>query len=254
MILHTDITGQGKPLVLIHGLFGSLENLGVIARNLADRFQVINIDLPNHGRSPWSEQLSYRGMASDVAQTLQHLGIESAYVLGHSMGGKTAMQLAFDYPTLVKKLILADISPVVSQARHHHILAGLNHVQLATLADRRDADVQLSAFINELGVRGFLLKSLHKDVDGHFSWRFNLKLLTSQYQEVLAAPIANAPYTGPALFIKGGDSDYITAEHQAEILRLFPNAKAKVIQGAGHWLHAEKPAAFTKICADFLLS
>ncbi len=253
MILHTDITGQGKPLVLIHGLFGSLENLGVIARNLADRFQIINMDLPNHGRSPWTDTLDYQQMAAAVAQTLKELGIERAFVLGHSMGGKTAMQLAFDHPSLVEKLILADISPVVSQARHHRILDGLNAVRLSQITDRRAADQQLSLFIDEPGVRAFLLKSLQKD-DAGFHWRFHLKLLTEHYAEVLAAPKTQLPYQGPTLFIKGGDSDYILPEHQPEILRLFPHAKAKIIHGTGHWLHAEKPVAFAKICADFLLS
>lgn len=253
MILHTDITGQGKPLVLIHGLFGSLENLGVIARNLADHFQIINVDLPNHGRSPRTDSLSYPLMAAAVANTLTTLGVQQAYVLGHSMGGKTAMQLAFDYPQLVEKLILADISPVVSQARHHHILEGLNALNLPELTDRRAADNQLSQWIEEAGVRAFLLKSLQKDESG-FRWRFHLKVLTEQYHAVLAAPTSQTPYHGPTLFIKGGNSDYILPEHQGEILRLFPNAKAKIIHGTGHWLHAEKPVAFTKICADFLLS
>ncbi len=253
MILHTDITGQGKPLVLIHGLFGSLENLGVIARNLADRFQIINVDLPNHGRSPWTDNISYTEMAAAVAQTLSALGIQHAYVLGHSMGGKTAMQLAFDYPELVEKLILADISPVVSQARHQRILDGFNALNLSELTDRRAADSQLSEWIEDAGVRAFLLKSLQKDETG-FRWRFHLKRLTEQYQAVLAAPVSQSPYVGPTLFIKGGNSDYILPEHQDDILRLFPNAKAKIIHGTGHWLHAEKPVAFAKICADFLLS
>lgn len=253
MILHTDISGQGKPLVLIHGLFGSLENLGVIARTLASQFQIINVDLPNHGRSPWTEQFDYSSMASAVAATLAQLHIESAYVLGHSMGGKTAMQLAFDYPQLVDKLILADISPVPTQARHLRILEGLNALMQRQVQDRRQADQVLSEFIDEAGVRAFLLKSLQKDDQG-LRWRFNVEALTRHYSQVIAAPVTDHSYTGPTLFIKGADSDYILPEHQAEIVRLFPMARAKIIHGTGHWLHAEKPAAFCKICADFLLS
>lgn len=253
MILHTDISGQGKPLVLIHGLFGSLENLGVIARTMATQFQTINIDLPNHGRSPWTEQFDYPSMAKAIAETLTELKITSAYVLGHSMGGKTAMQLAFDYPQLVEKLILADISPVPSQARHLRILDGLNAVEQQKIQDRRQADQVLSEFVDEPGVRAFLLKSLQKDEQG-LRWRFNVKTLTSHYAEVIAAPSTNHSYDGPTLFIKGGDSDYILPEHQTEILRLFPKARAKIIHGTGHWLHAEKPVAFCKICSDFLLS
>lgn len=253
MILHTDISGQGKPLVLIHGLFGSLENLGVIARSLATQFQIINVDLPNHGRSPWTEQFDYPSMAKAIADTLAALNITSAYVLGHSMGGKTAMQLAFDYPALVEKLILADISPVPSHARHLRILDGLNAVEHAAVQDRRQADQVLSEFVDEPGVRAFLLKSLQKDEQG-LHWRFNVKTLTQHYSQVIAAPVTDHSFQGPTLFIKGGDSDYILPEHQAEILRLFPQARAKIIHGTGHWLHAEKPTAFCKICSDFLLS
>lgn len=253
MILHTDISGQGQPLVLIHGLFGSYENLGVIARALQDRFQIINLDLRNHGRSPWADSMGYPAMAQDVAETLDSLGIDQAFVLGHSMGGKTAMQFALDYPNRVLKLVLADISPVVSQARHQRILTGLNAIDLASLVDRKQADQQLSSFVDEAGVRAFLLKNLVKTEHG-FQWKLNLPVLTAHYEQVLAAPVTNHAFEKPTLFIKGGLSDYILPEHQTEILRLFPLARAKIIHGTGHWLHAEKPAAFSKIVADFLLS
>lgn len=253
MILHTDITGQGTPLLLIHGLFGSGENLGMIARLLADRFRVINVDLRNHGRSGHSDEVSYSLMAADLVETMDALGLESAAVLGHSMGGKAAMQLALFYPSRVSKLVLADISPVVSQARHLGILDALNSIDLTTLHDRKDADRQLQQGISDAGTRAFLLKSLQKTEHG-FNWRFNLAALTAQYQQVLAAPEATSPYTGPVLFIKGGNSDYLLADHQPQIVKMFPKARAKVIEGTGHWLHAEKPAAFAKITADFLLS
>ncbi len=253
MILHTDITGQGTPLLLIHGLFGSGENLGMIARLLADRFRVINVDLRNHGRSGHSDDMSYSLMAADLVETMDALGLENAAVLGHSMGGKAAMQLALSYPTRVSKLVLADISPVVSQARHLGILDALNSIDLTTLHDRKDADRQLQQGISDAGTRAFLLKSLQKTEHG-FQWRFNLAALTAQYQQVLAAPQATSVYDGPVLFIKGGNSDYLLAEHQPLIQQLFPKARAKIIEGTGHWLHAEKPAAFAKITADFLLS
>lgn len=253
MILHTDITGQGTPLLLIHGLFGNGENLGMIARLLADRFRVINVDLRNHGRSGHSDEVSYTLMAADLVETMDALDIPSAAVLGHSMGGKAAMQLALTYPARVSKLVLADISPVVSQARHLGILDALNRINLETLSDRKDADRQLQTGISDAGTRAFLLKSLQKTEHG-FNWRFNLAALTAKYQQVLAAPEATSPYTGPVLFIKGGNSDYLLADHQPQIVKMFPKARAKVIEGTGHWLHAEKPAAFAKITADFLLS
>lgn len=253
MILHTDITGQGTPLLLIHGLFGSYENLGMIARLLADRFRIINVDLRNHGRSGHSHEMSYPLMAQDVVETMDALDIPVAAVLGHSMGGKVAMQLALSQPARVSKLVLADISPVVSQARHIGILQALSQINPATLIDRKQADLQLQTMISDAGTRAFLLKNLVKDDHG-FHWRINLPVLITQYPQVLAAPAAEGPYPGPTLFIKGGNSDYLLPEHQGEIRQRFPNAKAKVIEGTGHWLHAEKPAAFAKITADFLLS
>lgn len=253
MILHTDITGHGRPLVLIHGLFGSYENLGVIARALQQDFQLINVDLRNHGRSPRADSMDYPQLAADVFATLASLGIEQCAVLGHSMGGKVAMQMALSQPARISKLILADISPVVNEPRHQRILQGLAAIDLTLLKDRKQADLLLQPFVDELGVRQFLLKNLYKDPTDQFQWRFNLTALIDNYQQLLAAPTVTEPYTGDTLFIKGGNSDYIQAAHQPLILKLFPNASAKIIQGTGHWLHAEKPAAFSKIVSDFLL-
>ena len=253
MILHTDITGQGEPLVLIHGLFGSYDNLGVIARALQSHFQIINLDVRNHGRSAHADSMSYPELAADVIQTLDQLGFGQVAVLGHSMGGKIAMQLALSWPERVSKLILADISPVPNHPRHQHILQGLTAVAEAGLQQRSQADQLLSQYIAELGVRQFLLKSLYKE-DDQFRWRFNIKALIANYPQLLEAPPSKGPYTGPTLFIKGAESDYLLPEHQSLIQQLFPQSKAKVIMGTGHWLHAEKPVAFAKIVTDFLLS
>ncbi|CAI3799344.1 alpha/beta fold hydrolase [Rheinheimera sp. MM224] len=253
MILHTEITGQGQAIVLIHGLFGSYENLGVIARALAGQWQVVNLDMRNHGRSDWHDSMSYALMAEDVKDTLDHLGLEQVILLGHSMGGKIAMEFALRYPERVNKLILADISPVQNRPRHLEILSALDGIDLNNLQSRQQADQQLALSITETGVRQFLLKSLHKE-DDHFRWRFNIKALIANYQQLLEAPPSKGPYTGPTLFIKGAESDYLLPEHQSLIQQLFPPSKAKVIMGTGHWLHAEKPVAFTKIVTDFLLS
>ena len=257
MLLHTHISGQtdnnALPVVLIHGLFGSYENLGVIARGLSEQYRVINVDVRNHGRSDHSSDMNYSLMAEDLAQTLDALSIGKAAILGHSMGGKMAMAFALKYPERVSKLILADIAPVGYPPRHNAIIAGLSAVDMAKLTNRTDADKQLTHYIPEAGVRQFLLKSLVKD-DAGFHWRFNLSALKQNYAELIAAPLQQGKFDGPTLFIKGGDSDYILPEHKATIMQLFPNAQAKIIQGTGHWLHAEKPAAFTKLVNDFLLS
>ncbi|WP_233007243.1 alpha/beta fold hydrolase [Rheinheimera faecalis] len=253
MILHTEITGQGQAIVLIHGLFGSYENLGVIARALAGQWQVVNLDMRNHGRSDWHDSMSYALMAEDVKDTLDHLGLDQVILLGHSMGGKIAMEFALRYPERVNKLILADISPVQNRPRHLEILSALDGIDLNNLQSRQQADQQLALSITETGVRQFLLKSLYKE-DDHFRWRFNIKALIANYQQLLEAPPSKGPYKGPTLFIKGAESDYLLPEHQSLIRQLFPHSKAKVIMGTGHWLHAEKPVAFAKIVTDFLLS
>lgn len=252
MILHTDRSGQGQPVVLIHGLLGSLENLGMIARQLQDQFDVISVDQRNHGRSARCEQMSYPQMADDLAQTLDNLGLGRVALLGHSMGGKTAMEFALRYPDRVSHLLLADISPVASQARHLDILQALQAVDLSQCVERKHVDSILSAGIPDAGTRAFLLRSLYKQ-DAQLAWRFGLAEIVHNYQAILAAPHATGPYHGPTLFIKGGNSDYLLPSHQPVIQQLFPAAKAKVIAGTGHWLHAEKPAIFARICRDFLL-
>lgn len=253
MILHYQLSGTGPAVVLIHGLFGSFENLGSIARALSDDFQIINVDVRNHGRSGQSDAINYELMADDLAETLAHLNITPFAIVGHSMGGKIAMAFALRYADKVSRLVLADIAPVGYHARHHGIFAGLHSVDLASLTSRGAADQQLAVHIPEAGVRQFLLKSLDKTEQG-FQWRFNLAALYQQYPNLISALALPGQFTGPALFIKGSESDYILPEHRPAIMQLFPQAQAKVIQGTGHWLHAEKPAAFNKLVRDFLLS
>ncbi|WP_240223942.1 alpha/beta fold hydrolase [Rheinheimera hassiensis] len=257
MLLHTHISGlqdsNKEPVVLIHGLFGSYENLGVIERSLSEQYQVINVDVRNHGQSGHSADMNYQLMAEDLAQTLDSLSVKKAAILGHSMGGKLAMAYAVTYPERVTRLILADIAPVSYPPRHNSIFTGLNSVDLTQIENRTDADKQLAPHIKESGVRQFLLKSLIKE-DDTFQWRFNLRALYDNYTALTGNPIDSGSYSGPVLFIKGGDSDYILPEHKATITKVFPAAQAKIIQGTGHWLHAEKPAAFTKLVKDFLLS
>lgn len=255
MILNYRLLGcdnSDKPhLICIHGLFGSADNLNVVAKPLSETFQVVNIDVTNHGQSPHVAQISYPQMASDVIDTLKHLNIEQAYFVGHSMGGKIAMQCALTHPNLVLKLVVLDIAPVNYQPRHFDVFAGLSAVLLDKIASRKEAENQMQTHIQEAGVRAFLLKSLAQE-NGVFSWRFNLEGLIENYDAILAAPCGEA-YQGETLFIKGANSDYITAEHRDEITTLFPQSKAKIITGAGHWLHAEKPQAIVRSILDFII-
>lgn len=205
----------------------------------------------NHGSSFHLNSMSYDELASDVIETLKHLKIEQAYVLGHSMGGKIAMKIAAKSPDLVQKLIIADIAPVEYPPHHNRIIEGLKAINISPLKSRKDADQQLSQYVEEASVRQFLLRNLQ--VKGsEIGFKCNVEFISNNYDDIVKGLDSNDSYSGDTLFIKGGNSDYITIEHQKVINKHFPNASAKIIQGAGHWLHAEKTVAFNKIVNDFL--
>ncbi|WP_286232860.1 alpha/beta fold hydrolase [Thalassotalea sediminis] len=250
-ILHYQQQGSGSDLILIHGLLGSLENLNMVAKPLSLQYKVTNVDVRNHGASPHIDDMNYESLAKDIIDTMDALDITQASILGHSMGGKIAMQVALQYPHRINKLIIADIAPVAYPPHHEKIFAGLNAIELDNIANRKEADATLSAYVPEPGIRQFLLRNLTKQRD-HFIFKCNLAFLTHRYAQIMAAYQGNEQFSGQTLFIKGGESQYITSDHRETINRLFPNAKAKIIQGAGHWLHAEKTTAFNKIVGDFL--
>ncbi|MBU6951109.1 alpha/beta fold hydrolase [Hahella sp. HN01] len=249
-----ESAGDKAPLVLIHGLFGSMENLGGIARLLADNFVIHSLDMRNHGRSPHAQMMDYSLMAADVIRYMDNAGIEKAHLLGHSMGGKTAMQIALEYPQRVEKLIVADIAPVAYPPHHKDILAGLTALDPASLSSRQEADELVKPYVPELPVRQFLLKNLQKGVDGRFSWRMNLPAIQQNYMNIMAGQDAQQPFPGPVLFVKGGNSDYIQPKHREHIARLFPAAGLRVIPHTGHWLHAEKPELFARVAERFLMN
>lgn len=250
--LNHQIRGQGKPVVLIHGLFGSLENLGMVAKPLSDDYQVISVDVRNHGNSFHENSMNYSELAHDVISLLDHLNIKQASILGHSMGGKIAMLIALNHPEYIDKLLVADISPVEYPAHHQRIIEGLLTLNASTLTSRKDADQQLSKYVDEVGVRQFLLRNL-KTEDGKISFKCNVEFIANCYSQIMSAFEPEKSFDGKTLFIKGGASNYITAEHREIINRHFPNSSAKIISGAGHWLHAEKTVAFNKIVRDFLI-
>jgi esterase len=252
MSLYFKQQGQGPALVILHGLFGSGDNWNTVAKVLANDFTVYTVDLPNHGRSDHTEQMNYPAMAEEVAEFMDQLGLAQAMVMGHSMGGKVAMQLALSDPDRISRLIVVDISPKAYQHRHTGIFETLCALDLATLEGRKQAEEHLAQGIENPMVVQFLLKSLYRNDQGQYAWRFNLPVLQSHYPEIAAAPSAEDPYQGPTLFIKGANSDYIQAEDQPVIARLFPNAQAKIIADTGHWPHAEKGRLFLKQVTDFL--
>lgn len=250
MELHARIQGEGPPVVLLHGLFGSNENLGTLARELARDYSVYALDLRNHGRSPHADTMDYPSMAGDVRQTMAAHGLEAAAVLGHSLGGKTAMELALAHPDLVDRLIVLDIAPVTYTSGNETELAAMQGLDLAAVGSRWDADKALSAHIDNAGVRQFLLKNLARTDDG-FAWRIPLDTIASQYPNLAAAPSAPGSYDGPALFIRGRHSTRVTDEAEPAIRERFPNARIESVE-AGHWVHIEAPETTSTLVRSFL--
>lgn len=254
-ILNYKQSGTGQNIVLIHGLFGSLENLNMVAKPLAQSYCVTSIDVRNHGDSFHKNSMEYSELAQDIINVLTHLNIETCVLLGHSMGGKIAIQVALEYPERVSKLLIADIAPVNYPSHHLEIIKGLQAIDLAKVNNRKEADEQLAPYVGNIGVRQFLLRNLTQNKQGEFTFKCSLTDIALCYPQIMKAneiPANSLAFTGPTLFIKGGNSDYILPEHRTAITKLLPNSKAKIIQGAGHWLHAEKTIAFNKIVNDFI--
>lgn len=238
---------NNSPIVLVHGLFGSLDNLGILARDLVADHDIIQVDMRNHGLSPRSEEMNYPAMAQDLLDTLDEHHIETATVIGHSMGGKAVMALTALAPERIDRLVAIDIAPVDYHVRRHNeIFAAINAVTNAGVATRQQAATVMREFLKEEGVIQFLLKSF---VDG--AWRFNVPVLWEQYPHIVGWEAIPA-WDHPALFIPGGNSPYVTEAYRDDLLAQFPQAKAHVIAGAGHWVHAEKPDAVLRAIRRYL--
>lgn len=251
--LHSSIQGQGENVILLHGLFGMGSNLGMITKALVETHCVHSLDLRNHGQSPHTESMTIEQLSSDVKHYIEKQQIKECAVIGHSLGGKVAMQLALDHPQLITKIIIADIAPVDYEDKHSTIINALCELNLEQISTRKEASEQLTVAIPEADVRQFLLMNLTKAKTGAYQWRMNLEAIKSNYRhlrENINSPII--PNNLPALFIKGEYSDYILPEHKDAIQQRFPNANFKIIQGTNHWLHAEKPAVFNRLCVNFL--
>ncbi|MGB0732723.1 MAG: alpha/beta fold hydrolase [Pontibacterium sp.] len=253
LALHHKIVGEGEPLLIMHGLFGNLDNWGAQIKALSEKYKVIALDLRNHGKSPHHDEVGYKAMANDVIALMDDLNLKAAHIVGHSMGGKVAMQLAMNYPHRVNKLVIVDIAPVQYPAHHSDVFAGLNSVDLASIANRTAADKQLAEHVDNEGVRAFLLRNLYRDDAKQFQWRMNLKGLEAHYNQIAAPPIGKV-YNDSVLFIKGAKSDYMVEAYRDALLSLFPKATYQVIAEAGHWPHAEKPAQFTRTLVSYLES
>ncbi len=248
--------GQNKDktqtVILLHGLFGQSDNLSTLAKELANDFYIIVPDLINHGRSLHRSSMSYPLMAADIIQLMDELGITCANVVGHSMGGKVAMQMAVSYQKRVSGLVVADIAPAKYPATHNGVFRVMEKVKNEKIERRSQADAILSEEVPELGLRQFFLKSLKRSEDGLWEWCYGLDEISKAYPSICDAPDLHASYNQPCLFIKGSESDYINDGHKSLIQRFFPEANLKIIQNAGHWLHVEKPLAFNRLVRGFL--
>jgi pimeloyl-ACP methyl ester carboxylesterase len=252
MVLHSNILGEGKPFVILHGFLGMSDNWKTLGNQFAEHFQVHLVDQRNHGRSFHDDAFYYEALAEDLKNYFDTHQIKDAILLGHSMGGKTAMLFATLYPELVSKLIIADISPRFYPIHHDAILDGLNSLDFTTLKSRGQADKQLANYVTDAGTRMFLLKNLYWIEKGKLALRINLDVLTENVSEVGEALPLHAKFDGDTLFLRGDKSEYIGNQDETLIKNHFPEAKIITIANAGHWLHAENPKDFYQAVTNFV--
>ncbi len=243
--------GDGTPVLILHGLFGRKRNWQAIQKRLADDIRVVTADMRNHGDSPWDDEMSYPAMAEDLAQLINGLNAGPVIVAGHSMGGKAAMTLAMTEPELVRALMVIDIAPVPYDHTYQPYIDAMRGVPLHELERRSQAEQFLTETITDPGVRAFLLQNLGQDGD-RLKWQVNLDAIENGLPAILDFPAGlGAPYEGPALFVRGGNSDFVDDSQFPLIENLFPMAEHAEIQGAGHWVHAEKPEDVIRSIREF---
>ncbi|GAB3892972.1 alpha/beta fold hydrolase [Larkinella knui] len=254
MKLFSRQTGDtGTPIIILHGIFGSSDNWLTISKTIAEHnHRVFLVDQRNHGRSPRSEVFDYDAMAADLQEFITDYQLEKPIVVGHSMGGKTVMQFAMDYPGQFSHLVIVDIAPKFYPIHHAELIRGLKAIDLASIKSRNEADEILSQYEPLLSVRQFLLKNLFRTEQGQFDWRLNLPVIEQELYGIGGELRNVRTVTEPTLFIRGSESRYIKDSDQAEIKRIFPNSTLETIDGAGHWVQAEKPAEFVEILMRFL--
>ncbi|MBF7052378.1 alpha/beta fold hydrolase [Halomonas sp. KAO] len=248
---YLDTGGDGTPLVVIHGLFGSADNWRSHIKAWEERHRVVAVDLRNHGRSPHVEGMGYTAMADDILALLDSLSISRAHLLGHSMGGKVAITLARRAPERVASLIIGDIAPVAYGHDHDSVMAGLRRVKEGRPANRREADTMLAEHVKERAVRLFLATNLVRGEGEGLVLRLGLDEIQSDYESIMAEPAGSEPFTGPTLVLRGSASHYVADEHLPALRKVLPEAQLVTLD-AGHWLHAEQPEAFRGAIDSFI--
>lgn len=256
MDLFFERKGEGPAFIILHGLFGSSDNWRTVAKPFTESHSVYFVDQRNHGRSPHFDEHTMPSIAADLAAFMDEQGLQTATVLGHSMGGKVATYFALAYPERLEKLIVADMGIKRYAPGHNEIFEALCSVDFSKVEKRSDAEAQLKQHGIHPVTRGFLLKSMKRDKSGQYCWRFNLPVLESEYENILmgldemGAP--HTSYDGPTLFVRGAKSDYVLDEDWPAIQQVFPSAELASIENAGHWLHAEQPQAFVETIQGWL--
>lgn len=252
MKLHYREMGTGQPMVILHGLFGNSDNWQTHAKKLADYYRVILVDQRNHGHSQWSEDFSYELMAEDLFELFQDLNLKKVLLIGHSMGGKTAIRFAQHHSELIEKLIVIDIGIKEYPMHHTEILKGLHTIDLNRVSSRGEAESILSRSIESNGVRQFLLKNLYWIEKGKLAWRMNIPVLEREMKNILS-PMPKYEILTPTLFIRGALSNYILDEDIEDLEEVFPDMLLVTINNAGHWVHAEAPSEFLDQVLSFCL-
>ena len=252
MLLHYKEIGEGKPLLILHGLFGTSDNWQTHAKKLGEYYRVILVDQRNHGHSPWSEDFTYEHLADDLEHLILHLGINQFTLIGHSMGGKTAMYYSQKYPNRLEKMVVVDIGIKRYPMHHNEIIKGIKSIDLSTIESRSAAEQAMLPFVDSYGVRQFLLKNLYWIEKGKLAWRMNVDVLEREMEEILA-PIPTIEVWTPTLFLRGAMSNYILDEDWDAIEEVFPDATLETIENAGHWVHSEQPDEFIEKVLGFII-
>ena len=252
MKLNFRAIGEGKEaLIIIHGLFGSLDNWATLGKAFATKRKVYLVDQRNHGKSPHADEFSYTYMSEDLEEFMNNHNIAKAIILGHSMGGKTAMKFAMKFPERIEKLIIADIGPKYYPPHHQKIIEALESVDMPTVTSRVDAESTLKLYISDPGIIMFLMKNISRN-GNHYAWKMNLPTIVKNIDNVGEGLPLKEEYEGSTLFVRGSKSDYILDSDWEGIYNIFPSAKLATIDNAGHWLHAEQPKAFFETIEAYL--
>lgn len=252
MKLNFKSFGEGEPVLILHGLFGCLDNWQTLGKKLAENYKVYLLDLRNHGKSLHQDMHNYKVMSQDVKEFVVEQELSTVNLIGHSMGGKVAMQFAISHPECVTKLIVVDIAPKQYPPHHHEILAALNSVPIESISSRGEADKIISERISDLGVRMFLLKNLTRKKEGGYAWKMNLSVLSEGYHHILASTYPSTAIDVNSVFIRGGASQYILDSDYKDIETNYSDSIFYTVDGAGHWVHATHSAELLKILKNEL--